>query len=137
MKKPDRVLNEAARRVISAHASTPGAPRAAAPEAMQRACSALYRVLETTLGTAGLEALIGRAIQIATRDYPWLRAVTAGRVDGCPLSGLTEAAAPLDAEEAAEGSAALLASIVWLLCQRPSNFPPSWPAKNPPLGVGY
>jgi hypothetical protein len=22
-------------------------------------------------------------------------------------------------------------------CQRPSNFPPGWPANNPPIGVGY
>jgi hypothetical protein len=114
MKKPDRQLLEIARHVMAAQAGTPSTS-AGAVEAMQLCCGELYRILETAMGPAGLQALITRAIQIAARDYPWLVTVTAGPAADCSLSGLTEAAARLKVEDANEGYAALLATIIWLL----------------------
>jgi hypothetical protein len=115
MKKPDRALHEIARRVMAAQATASPATPAAAAEAMQLCCGDLYRILETAMGPAGLQALITRAIQITARDYPWLATVTAGTASDCSLSGLTEAAARLKVEDANEGYAALLATIIWLL----------------------
>ena len=82
---------------------------------MLHACGALYRVLETSMGSTGLQALIGRAIQVTSREYPWLGSVQTGIVADCPVTGLNEAAERLDVEDATAGYAALLASIVGLL----------------------
>lgn len=82
---------------------------------MQASCGELYRVLETALGPAGLQALLGRAIQLASREYPWLATVTAGTAADCALSGLSEAGAGLGVDEAVEGYAALLAAMIGLL----------------------
>jgi hypothetical protein len=114
MRKPDRSLQELARRAIKTRLAGP-ATSAAAAQAMQGSCGELYRVLETVMGPAGLQALIGRAIQLTARDHPWLTRVTPGTAVDCALSGLTEAAGPLEAGDATEGCAALLASILWLL----------------------
>ena len=114
MKKPHRALHDIARRVI--HSRYRDAPSlAASADAMQLSCGELYRVLETAMGPAGLQALITRAIKLTARDYPWLAQVKVGNAAGCALSGLTEAAERLDVAEANEGYAALLATIVSLL----------------------
>jgi hypothetical protein len=117
MKKPDRVLRELARRVVKTRLSASPSPRttAAVADAMQLSCGELYRILETAMGPEGLQALVGRAIQITAREYPWLLSVQTGNSADCPLSGLAEAVGRLDVAEAIEGYAALLASIVWLL----------------------
>jgi hypothetical protein len=114
MKKPDPALQELARRVMKARLSGSPASGTAVAEAMQGSCGELYRVLETAMGIGGLQALIDRAIQITSRDYPWMADVDAGTAD-CAMSGLTEAAAHLDARTALQGSAALLANILALL----------------------
>ena len=115
MNKPDRILREIARRVMKTRLSGTPATSAAAAEAMQRSCGELYRILETAMGPHGLQALVDRAIQITVREYPWLATVRSGTAADCPLSGLTEAVEDLDVADAAEGYAALLASIIWLL----------------------
>ena len=115
MDKPDRALQELARHVIRTGAEASPATTTAAADAMQGSCGELYRILEAAMGPAGLQALLGRAVQIASRDHPWLGAVKTGTAADCPLSGLSEAAARLDVDEAMNGYAALLATIVWLL----------------------
>jgi hypothetical protein len=115
MKTADHILHDIARRAMKGDRTSGAATAADAAEAMQRACEALYRILDTTMGPAGLQALIGRAIQITARDYPWLGMVQPGKTADCALEGLIEAAAGLNAEDAATGYAALLANIVWLL----------------------
>jgi hypothetical protein len=117
MNGPDPALHDLARRVIRAtpkSASATAAGSAAAAEAMQSSCGELYRVLDATMGPAGLQALLARAIQIAARDHPWLARVTPGAAD-CIFPGLTTAAEGVDVDEAITGSAALLATILWLL----------------------
>jgi hypothetical protein len=113
MKKTDRALHELSLRVMKAHA---GRREAAAPaDAMQASCGELYRVLETAMGPAGLQALIGRAIQLTAREYPWLAGVKPGTAPDCALDGLGDAAGAVGAETAAEGCAALLAVLLSLL----------------------
>jgi hypothetical protein len=112
--KPNDALHELARRAIQVRLSTTPTSAATA-EAMQLSCGELYRILEMTMGAAGLQALIARAIQIASRDYPWLADVRAGSAVDCVLSGFGEAARRLDVDDAMQGSAALLATILSLL----------------------
>ncbi|HEX8619408.1 MAG TPA: hypothetical protein VF911_17640 [Thermoanaerobaculia bacterium] len=115
MKKPDRALHEIARRAMKVHAhGTPATPSAAA-EAMQLSCGDLYRILETAMGPGGLNALLSRAIQLTAREYPWLAQVKPGATSDCALQGLPDSAEDFEASEAAEGYAALLATIMWLL----------------------
>ncbi|MEA2492026.1 MAG: hypothetical protein QOH21_3818 [Acidobacteriota bacterium] len=113
-KNTNQKLHEIARRVMRAQTAAP-ATAAGAADAMQVSCGALYRVLETALGPAGLQALIGRAIQITAREYPWLSTVQAGTTADCALSGLSDAAGELGVEDATEGCAALLAAMIGLL----------------------
>jgi hypothetical protein len=115
MRKPDRALYDVARRVMTAQPAAAPLTSGEAAAAMQGSCGDLYRVLETAIGPAGLQALLGRAIQIASRDHPWLASVKPGTAADCPLSGLTEAADLLDVVNALEGYTALLATIIWLL----------------------
>jgi hypothetical protein len=115
MRKPDRALLEIARRVMKAEAGSTPATATAAGEALQGSCGALYRILETAMGASGLHALIQRAIQITSRDYPWLAAVTPGKAADCALAGLPEAAGQRELEEVSEAYTALLATLIWLL----------------------
>ncbi|HEX9982430.1 MAG TPA: hypothetical protein VGF69_04130 [Thermoanaerobaculia bacterium] len=115
MKKPHRALHELARRVLKTRLAARPRSAAAVADATQICCGELYRILETMMGTAGLQALIERALQLTARDYPWLTAVTPGPGGDCALTGLSEATGALDVNDAAEGAAALLATIVWLL----------------------
>jgi hypothetical protein len=115
MTNKDRALREIARRVMKTRLSVAPATTSAAAEAMQLSCGELYRILETAMGPEGLRALVGRAIQITARDYPWLATVQTGTSSDCPLSGLAEAAGRMDVADAMEGYAALLASMIWLL----------------------
>jgi hypothetical protein len=114
-KASDRTLHEMAHRVMKTRLPAGPVTAASAAEAMQGSCGELFVVLETAMGPAGLQALIGRAIQITARDYPWLTAVKPGTAADCPLSGLTEAAEKVGVDEAMEGYASLLASVVSLL----------------------
>jgi hypothetical protein len=115
MKKPDRALHEIARRVMKAQKVTTPAGAEAAGEALQTSCGALYAILETAMGAAGLHALLDRAIQITARDYPWLASVKPGTAAECALSGLAEAAGQRALDEVSEAYTALLAAIIWLL----------------------
>jgi hypothetical protein len=115
MRKPDRALHEVAQRVMNAQAAAAPATAAAAAEALQTSCGALYRILETAMGAAGLHALLERSIQITARDYPWIAAVKPGIASDCALAGLTEAAGQRNVDEVTEAYTALLAAIIWLL----------------------
>ncbi|HEY0371821.1 MAG TPA: hypothetical protein VGD79_07450 [Thermoanaerobaculia bacterium] len=105
-------LHDVARRAIAAHGEGADADPSKATE---RACGALFGVLETAMGPSGLEALLRRAVQITARERPWLGSVTIGASADCPLSGLSEAAGALDVKDALEGYAALLANVLGLL----------------------
>jgi hypothetical protein len=111
VKKADTRLIEIARRAMT----TGGGPSTTAAEAMLHACGSLYRVLDTSMGSAGLHALMDRAIQVTAREYPWLASVRTGMAADCPVTGLSEAAERVGIEDATAGYAALLASLLGLL----------------------
>jgi hypothetical protein len=115
MRKPDRALHEIAHRVLTAQSAAAPATTAAAADALQSSCGALYGILETSMGAAGLHALLERSIQITSREYPWLAAVKPGTASECALLGLAEAAGERNVAEVTEAYTALLASIIWLL----------------------
>ncbi|CAN5435745.1 hypothetical protein BH10PSE4_BH10PSE4_18340 [soil metagenome] len=65
------------------------------------------------MGGGGFQALLARALVLATVEVPWLVAVQV--VAGGELQGLAGAQARLDAAEFSEGEAALLAQLLGLL----------------------
>lgn len=65
------------------------------------------------MGRGGFQALLARALVLATADAPWLAAVQV-LADG-ELEGLAVAHARLDAAEFSEGEAVLLAQLLGLL----------------------
>jgi hypothetical protein len=54
--------------------------------AMERACQALHTRLTPLLGAAGVNALLGRAIALAAREFPFLRGIGAIKAPDCSLA---------------------------------------------------
>jgi len=82
-------------------------------DAMVRACQALHVRLTPLLSAAGVNALLGRALTLAAREFPFLAAVGAVKGPDCSLDGLREALAGHDA--AADAVVAILGNFLWLL----------------------
>lgn len=78
-----------------------------------RATDKLRSHLSMLMGGGGFQALLARALVLATVEVPWLVAVQV--VAGGELQGLAGAQARLDAAEFSEGEAALLAQLLGLL----------------------
>ena len=74
---------------------------------------ALRPRLATLMGNGGVRALLSRALALATREVPWLRAVHVN-ADG-DLEGLSEMSSLLDPIEFLEGRVVLLARMLGLL----------------------
>ena len=64
-------LRQLALNVLAQHAGT-GAGASALAAAAQRAYDDLVRVSAPLIGEIGVDALIGRALHLAQREYPWL-----------------------------------------------------------------
>ena len=64
-------LRQLALRVLAQHAG-PAAGAKALAAAAHRAYDDLARVSAPLIGQAGVDALTGRALHLAQRDYPWL-----------------------------------------------------------------
>ena len=93
---------------------TPGNPPAEAdPPAAFRATDKLRPHLSMLMGGGGFQALLARALVLATAEAPWLTAVQVV-ADG-ELEGLTAAHSKLDATEFSEGELVLLAQLLGLL----------------------
>lgn len=86
-----------------------------AADAMERACHALHAQLAPLLSTAGVNALLGRAIALAAREFPHLAAVGAIRAPDCSLQGLREALDEHDSSGAFDALAAIFGNFLWLL----------------------
>jgi hypothetical protein len=94
-------------------------PAASAEEvavAARRAHDALVRVSIPLIGQIGVDALIGRALHLAQREYPWLGGTPESR--GSNDGPFTEVIARLAHQEpvvATEGAAAVFATYAELL----------------------
>jgi hypothetical protein len=64
-------LRQLALQVLAQHAG-PGATAKALAAAARRAYDDLVRVAAPLIGQAGVDALTGRALHLAQREYPWL-----------------------------------------------------------------
>jgi hypothetical protein len=69
--------------------------------------------LSMLMGLGGFQALLSRALLLATTEVPWLTTVRV--VAGGELEGLTRAKATVDAAEFSEGELVLLAELLGLL----------------------
>jgi hypothetical protein len=93
---------------------TPGnTPAEADHRAAFPATDKLRPHLSMLMGRSGFQALLARALVLATAEVPWLTAVQVV-ADG-ELEGLTLAHAKLEAADFSEGEVALLAQLLGLL----------------------
>ena len=76
-------------------------------------CEKLRPSLAALVGSTGFNALLSRALALASPEVPWLRAVHV-KADGS-LEGLAGLKARVDPEKIAEGRVALLAQLLGLL----------------------
>jgi hypothetical protein len=84
-------------------------------DAMERACLALQRQLAPLLSSAGFDALIGRAVKLAAREFPLLASVgTTIPRSGC-FDGLRQAVEQRESKEVEDALVAILANFIWLL----------------------
>ena len=84
-------------------------------DAMVRACQVLHVRLTPLLSAAGVNALLGRAIALAAREFPFLAGLGALRAPDCSLDGLREALDADDPSGAADAVVAILGNFLWLL----------------------
>jgi len=84
-------------------------------DAIERVCQALHTRLAPLVSTAGFNALVGRAVKLAAREYPFLMAIGAITMPNCSFAGLRQAAEQHDPAEVADALVAILANFIWLL----------------------
>ena len=95
-------------------AETPGEESAAADNPNPfRALDKLRPHLSMLMGRGGYQALLARALVLATAEVPWLKAVQVV-ADG-ELQGVTVAQAASEASDVSEGEVVLLAQLLGLL----------------------
>ncbi len=82
-------------------------------DAMERACQSLHTRLAPLLSEASVNALLGRAVTLAGRQFPFLASI--GPVTDCSLDGLRQVVDGLNAAEVADALVAILANFLWLL----------------------
>ena len=113
MANPPAESIDVARRVLEheAHGSDPG-DRA---KAVQTAFIRLGDHMRDLLGSRGVVALIGRALNLAIRQHRGLAGVTLGPELPVTFMGLTEALAKETPENATEAGNAILAHFLHLL----------------------
>jgi hypothetical protein len=82
-------------------------------DAMGRACQALHGRLAPLVSSAGFDALIGRAVKLAARDFPFLAVLNAPTI--CSADGLRQAVEGRESREVADALVAIFANLIWLL----------------------
>lgn len=83
--------------------------------AVERVCRKLSGELETLVGRGGVAALLGRAVNLAKREFPCLGAVRLQMDGPVALEGLRESLQGCSAAGAEAASLALLANLLGLL----------------------
>lgn len=107
-------VGELARRLVEHEAGGSPAPSASVAAA-EAACRRLKNDLTDLLGSGGVSALMGRALNLAKRERPLLAGVTLDTEPSSCFTGLPEALAAGTDEEAAAASASVLAHLLGLL----------------------
>jgi len=105
-------LAEFARRLF-VHEARGGQRTQDLADAMERVCQALQTRLTPLLSASGVNALLGRAITLAAREFPFLTGAITTR--DCSLDGLRQAVEGHEPVEVAEALVAILANFLWLL----------------------
>lgn len=82
---------------------------------VDRACRKLSAELETLVGRGGVAALLGRAANLARREFPFLDGVRLQMEGPVSFDGLRESLQGRSAAEAEAAGAALLAHLLGLL----------------------
>ena len=109
-----RAVDDLVRRLLRHEAGGAGDPESLAA-AVDRACHKLGGELETLVGRGGVAALLGRAANLAKREFAFLSSVRL-QIDGrVALDGLRESLRERSAAEAEAAGVALLAILVGLL----------------------
>lgn len=108
------VLRELALKVLAQHAG-PGAGAEALATAARRAYDDLARVSAPLIGQVGFEALTGRALHLARREYPWLVHTREQEQTGGPFVYVIVCLERQDPAAATEAAAAVFATLTGLL----------------------
>ena len=81
--------------------------------AMEQGCQALRGRLAPLVGSAAFDALMGRAVNLAARNFAFLDDTPIGA--NCSADGLRQAAEGREQREVTDAVAAILANFIWLL----------------------
>ncbi len=84
-------------------------------EALEVCCQRLHKRLDSLIGTGGFRALLERALFLAKREHPWLKAVVISDDPGCELRLLSEAMNGKQPADIKEALSIILANVLWLL----------------------
>ena len=107
-------LDELVRRLVRHEAGDSPDPESLAA-AVEVACGKLSGELETLVGRGGLAALIGRAVNLAKREFPFLGVVRLEPDAPVALGGLRESLQGRVPAEAEAACVALLANLLGVL----------------------
>lgn len=83
--------------------------------AVEEACRKLSGELETLVGRGGVSALLGRAVNLASREFPVLAGIRLQAGDSSSCQALSQSLQGLSPTEAEAAGVALLAKLVGLL----------------------
>ena len=107
-------LRQLALNVLAQHAG-PAADAEALAAAARRAYEDLARAAAPLIGQVGIEALTGRALHLAQREYPWLVLTREPEQAAEPFAGVIVCLARQDPAVAAEAAGAVFATLTGLL----------------------
>lgn len=114
MNERSRAVDDLVSRVLQ-HESGGAADPESMAAAVDAACRKLSGELETLVGRGGVAALLGRAVNLAKRDFPFLGPVHVQLEAPVALKGLRGALQGGSPVEAEASSVALLSHLVGLL----------------------
>lgn len=84
-------------------------------DAMERACQALHNRLAPLIGAAGFNALLGRAVKLAAREFPFLAPSVAMTAPNSSLDALRPAVEGREPAEVRDALVTILANFISLL----------------------